>query len=110
MNDITISGLASRVFQARDVAHREHWRTSSYAIHMALNAFYQESINAIDAVTANHFNEAEKKILSQKVKEREEKKQNIFGEDGSLRAEVVGDAQEKPLVVRTIEMLTDNVI
>ena len=61
-------------------------------------------------VTANHFNEAEKKILSQKVKEREEKKQNIFGEDGSLRAEVVGDAQEKPLVVRTIEMLTDNVI
>ena len=51
---ITISVLASRVFQARDIAHREHWTTKSYASHMALGAFYQDVIEAIDSVIENY--------------------------------------------------------
>lgn len=45
-----ISELAKRVFQARDVAHREHWATRSYAAHAALGAFYSDVIDAIDAI------------------------------------------------------------
>jgi hypothetical protein len=45
-----IAELASRVFQARDVAHRAHWSTRSYAAHVALGGFYSDSIDAIDAI------------------------------------------------------------
>lgn len=41
--------LIARVFAARDAAHKEHLRTSSYAQHMALGAFYVDVIAAIDA-------------------------------------------------------------
>jgi hypothetical protein len=54
MNDVTISELASRVFQSRDAAHREHWATKSYAAHVALGVFYDGSIDAIDAVIENY--------------------------------------------------------
>jgi len=42
--------LISRVFVARDVTHREHWRTSSYAQHVALNEFYDAVIDHIDEI------------------------------------------------------------
>lgn len=42
--------LAARVFQARDVAHREHWRTKSYSAHMALGSFYDSVIDAVDTL------------------------------------------------------------
>lgn len=42
--------LASRVFATRDAAHKEHWRTSSYAQHVALGEFYGELPGAIDAI------------------------------------------------------------
>lgn len=45
-----IEELAARVFQARDVAHRAHWRTQSYAQHMALGSFYDDVIEHIDAI------------------------------------------------------------
>lgn len=45
-----IEDLAARVFQARNHAHRQHWRTGSYAAHMAIGAFYDEVIDAVDAV------------------------------------------------------------
>jgi hypothetical protein len=64
-------------------------------------------------VTANDFNEAEKKICIQKNKEIEEKKEttNIFTDDGSLKPEISGQMNEnKPIVVKIIEMLTDKVI
>jgi hypothetical protein len=50
---VTISELASRVFQARDCAHRRHWQTRSYSEHKALNAFYDDVVEAIDAVIEN---------------------------------------------------------
>src|SRR5512135_3202691 len=45
-----IEQLAARAFQARNVAHREHLKTRSYAQHVALNEFYDDVIDAIDAV------------------------------------------------------------
>lgn len=48
-----IEQLVSRVFYARNVAHFEHWRatgTGSFAKHMALGSFYEEIIEAIDAL------------------------------------------------------------
>lgn len=46
----TIEQLASRVFAARDIAHRAHWRTGSYSAHMALNAFYDDVLEAVDSL------------------------------------------------------------
>lgn len=43
-----IDDLVSKVFASRDAAHREHWRTTSYAQHMALDAFYNDVIDAVD--------------------------------------------------------------
>jgi DNA-binding ferritin-like protein len=48
-----IEQLISRVFYARNVAHFEHWRatgTGSYAKHKALGRFYDDIIDAIDAL------------------------------------------------------------
>ena len=45
-----IEELIARVFCARNAAHLEHWRTKSYAQHVALCAFYNDIIDALDAV------------------------------------------------------------
>ena len=48
-----IEQLISRVFYARNVAHFEHWRAKgdgSYAKHKALGHFYDDIIDAIDAL------------------------------------------------------------
>ena len=43
-----IEELASRVFAARNIAHREHWKTKGFAAHEALGEFYDGVIDAID--------------------------------------------------------------
>lgn len=43
-----IHELISRLFQARDAAHLQHWNTSSDAEHRALEKFYVDSIELID--------------------------------------------------------------
>lgn len=48
-----IEQLISRVFYARNLAHFEHWRatgTGSYAKHKALGSFYDDIIDAVDAL------------------------------------------------------------
>jgi len=45
-----IEELISRVFYARNVAHWNHWRTKSYSEHKALGKFYDDVIDAIDAL------------------------------------------------------------
>lgn len=42
--------LISMLFLARDIAHREHLRTTSYAQHMALGSFYDDIIEAADSL------------------------------------------------------------
>ncbi len=45
-----IEQLAARVFQARNIAHREHLKTTSFSQHMALGEFYDSIIDAIDEI------------------------------------------------------------
>ncbi len=48
-----IEQLIARVFYARNVAHFEHWRAKgdgSFAKHMALGTFYDDIIEALDAL------------------------------------------------------------
>lgn len=40
--------MAAMVFVGRDMAHRAHWRTRSYAEHVALGAFYEGVIGLLD--------------------------------------------------------------
>jgi hypothetical protein len=49
-----IEQLISRVFYARNVAHWNHWRTKSYAHHKALGTFYDDVIDALDALIEAH--------------------------------------------------------
>jgi len=49
-----IEELISRVFQARNIAHREHLKTDSYAKHMALGQFYDDVIESIDEIIEVH--------------------------------------------------------
>ena len=45
-----MENLIAVLFLARDVAHREHLRTKSFAQHMALNSFYNDIIDNADAI------------------------------------------------------------
>lgn len=49
-----IEQLISRVFYARNLAHYEHWRTKSYAQHKALGKFYEDVVEALDALVEAH--------------------------------------------------------
>lgn len=45
---IVIDELISKTFAMRDAAHREHWRTKSYAQHIALGEFYEALPDLVD--------------------------------------------------------------
>ena len=45
-----IEVLVARTFNARNVSHLEHWKTKSYAQHMALGDFYDGVIGDVDAI------------------------------------------------------------
>jgi DNA-binding ferritin-like protein len=52
-----IEQLISRVFYARNLAHFDHWRATgagSFSKHMALGTFYDEIIDALDALVEAH--------------------------------------------------------
>ena len=40
--------MVGLVFVGRDMAHRAHWKTDSYAAHMALGALYEGVIPLVD--------------------------------------------------------------
>lgn len=42
--------LVALLFLARDLAHREHLRTRSFAAHSALNDFYHDIVEKADAI------------------------------------------------------------
>jgi DNA-binding ferritin-like protein len=46
----TIENLVAHVFAIRNGAHLAHWRTKSFAQHMALGSFYDEIIDQIDSI------------------------------------------------------------
>lgn len=46
--------LIGTLFLARDLAHREHLKTRSYARHKALDAFYSEIVGLADSVAEGY--------------------------------------------------------
>lgn len=55
--------LIALLFLARDVAHREHLKTRSYATHVALNEFYLEIVEKADSI-AEAYQGCEGKLLN----------------------------------------------
>lgn len=49
-----INDLIARVFEARNVAHLEHWNTGNCAAHRALGDFYDEVIDLLDSLVEAH--------------------------------------------------------
>lgn len=45
-----MENLIATLFLARELAHREHLRTRSYAAHMALGGFYDAIVDNADAI------------------------------------------------------------
>ena len=45
-----IGRLIAILFLSRELAHREHLRTQSYAQHMALGSFYEEVVGIADSI------------------------------------------------------------
>lgn len=49
-----IEELIARVFSTRNEAHLAHWRTSSYAEHMALEGFYDSVLSPLDDLVEDY--------------------------------------------------------
>ena len=49
-----IGRLIALLFFAREVAHREHLKTTSYAQHVALNEFYDAIIERADSIAETY--------------------------------------------------------
>ena len=45
-----INELVSRAFTSRNATHLEHWKTKSYAQHMALGDFYDSIVDQVDGI------------------------------------------------------------
>ena len=50
MNTSLMGRLIAVLFLSREIAHREHLRTTSYAKHVALNEFYDGIIEIADSI------------------------------------------------------------
>lgn len=48
---MTMEQLIATLFLSREVAHREHFKTTSYAHHKTLNDFYEGIVERADAIT-----------------------------------------------------------
>lgn len=53
MNKELVGELVMRCFHARTNAHILHLKTKSYAVHKALNDFYDEIVDLVDALVEN---------------------------------------------------------
>ena len=45
----------SKLFEARDFAHKAHLETKSYAQHKALNSFYDDILDLTDSLVESYF-------------------------------------------------------
>ena len=49
-----IEQLIARVFHDRNVAHWNHWRAPTLAVHLELEEFYKDAIKALDALVEGY--------------------------------------------------------
>ena len=60
---LSVEELAAHVFATRNGAHLAHWKTTSYAQHMALGEFYEALPALIDEIMEVHFGQIEGKDI-----------------------------------------------
>ena len=53
-NSITPAKFIGRVFELRDVTHKEHLKTDSYSKHKALNELYDQLLDQIDGFVESY--------------------------------------------------------
>jgi len=49
-----VEELIRKMFESRDAAHLEHWKTESYARHKALGHFYEDLVGLLDRYVEAH--------------------------------------------------------
>ena len=54
MTSNSIGNLIAVLFLSREITHREHLKTKSYAQHMALGSFYEEIIGLADSLAETY--------------------------------------------------------
>lgn len=54
--------LLAVLFLSREIAHREHLKTDSYAVHMALGDFYEEVVTLADSLAEAYQGRTEKRV------------------------------------------------
>lgn len=59
------------LFLARDLAHRQHWATKSFAQHKALNEFYDAIVDLADKLAEAHMGRTGKRITNMPLLENE---------------------------------------
>lgn len=54
MTSNSIGNLIAVLFLSREITHREHLKTNSYAQHMALGSFYEDIIDLADSLAETY--------------------------------------------------------
>lgn len=54
MEMITASQFFGKLFQSRDITHLSHLRTKSYAVHKALDTYYNDLLDLIDTLVESY--------------------------------------------------------
>lgn len=49
-----VKELIRKMFESRNAAHLEHWKTNSYAAHKALGHFYEDLVDLLDKYVEAH--------------------------------------------------------
>lgn len=58
----SIGELVGVLFLSREIAHREHLKTDSYAVHVALGNFYEEVVELADSLAEAYQGRTEERI------------------------------------------------
>lgn len=62
MADSKIADILGSLFLSREIAHREHLKTDSYAQHVALGTFYEDIIVLADSLAEAYQGRTEERI------------------------------------------------
>ena len=66
-----INKFLALLFLARDLTHRQHWATDSYAQHQALGVFYDAIVDLADKLAEAHMGRTGKRITNMPLLENE---------------------------------------
>ena len=83
--------LVERVFCTRNYSHFSHWKTKSYAEHMALGDFYDDVIEAVDSFVEKY--QAAFGLVNFLKEEKDDEEEEKEGFDGDILAHLQDDVK-----------------